>query len=155
MALRWRASSVPLLCLLGIELPYNLLQLLAQQRNINIQIFWMNTSFISSREVRKKYFCIFRFTRWNKWHIQGQNLNYLFIIYNFKRDRFLAIKTSYTIAHYVILMMTLHNVSETTGLRESEISANLDNFITKIFFTILFRKWIPTLCVFISTDKKL
>ena len=51
--------------------------------------------------------------------------------------------------------MTLHNVSETTGLRESEISANLDNFITKIFFTILLRKWIPTLCVFISTDKKL
>ena len=42
--------------------------------------------------------------------IHGRNLNILFIIYNFKCDRFLHFMTSYTIVHYVISMMTLHNV---------------------------------------------
>ena len=53
-----------------------------------IQIFGMNMPLISSREARKCIFlrgfatheiCIFRFTRWNKWHIHSKNPNILYI----------------------------------------------------------------------------
>ena len=51
--------------------------------------------------------------------------------------------TSYTFAHYVILMMPMHNVlcqpkTETTGKGEDKLifSANADYFITKIFLAI-------------------
>ena len=34
-----------------------------------------------------------RLARSNKWHIHEKNLNFLFIIYNFKRDIFIHIHT--------------------------------------------------------------
>ena len=43
-------------------------------------------SFISSSEVNNAYFM-----RSNKWLIYSKILNFLFIIYNFKRDRFFAL----------------------------------------------------------------
>ena len=52
--------------------------------------------------------------------IRSKNLNFLFIIYNFKRDRFLHLMTSNTFAHYVILIMTLHNVQCRHRLRSRE-----------------------------------
>ena len=59
----------------------------------DIQIFGMNMPFISSSEAKNAYFMsgFSRFTRWNKWHIHDKKLNFLFIIYNFKQDRFFAL----------------------------------------------------------------
>ena len=58
-----------------------------------MHIFWVakreNEYFIRCFTTHE--ICIFRFTRWNKWHIHSKNLNFLFIIYNFKQDIFLAL----------------------------------------------------------------
>ena len=73
-------------------------------------------------------------------------MNFLIIKNNFKHDRFFALYDVIHDANYIILMMTLHNVSvgqtETTGagVEKVKISANPDNFMTKIFLAILFRK---------------
>ena len=53
----------------------------------DIQIFGMNMPFISSSEGKNAYF-----TRRNKWHIHSKNLNFLFIIYSFKRGKFFRFK---------------------------------------------------------------
>ena len=45
--------------------------------------------FISSSETKNLYF--FCFTRGSKRHIHDKNLNFIFIIYNFKRGRFFAL----------------------------------------------------------------
>ena len=61
------------------------------------QIFGMNTTFISSSEAKNAYFmkysfsCFMRCNKSLKWHIHEKNLNFLFIIYNFKCDRFFAL----------------------------------------------------------------
>ena len=50
--------------------------------------------FISSSEAKNAYFMKYTFSRFtglNKWHIHSKNLNFLFIICNFKRDRFFAL----------------------------------------------------------------
>ena len=82
---------------------------------VDIHIYVMNMPFLSSSEAKneceatnKIYFS--RFTRRNKWHIHYINLNFLFIIYNFKPGRFLYYMMSYKFAHYIILMVILHNV---------------------------------------------
>ena len=76
--------------------------------------------------------------------ILSKNLNFLFIIYNFKRTRFLH------------LMATLHNVqmmakTETIGAGEEKvkISAIPDNLITKIFFANEYPHF-----VFLSTSEE-
>ena len=42
-----------------------------------------------------------RYMRWNKWHIHSKNLNFLFIVYNFKLNRFLCSKCCHTSSHIV------------------------------------------------------
>ena len=64
-----------------------------------------------------------------------QKLNFLFIIYYFKRDRFL---------HYIhdctwsrcIVCLTATTETKGAGIEKVKISSNPDNFITKIFFVI-------------------
>ena len=56
-----------------------------------IQMFVVNMTFISSREVKKMYiswvpsslmkYTFFHFTRWNKGHIHSKHLNILYILY--------------------------------------------------------------------------
>ena len=69
-----------------------------------------------------------RFTRWNKWHIHSKNFNFLFIIYNFKGDRFFALKESYTFTHYVILMTTLNDVQCRQNWNHRSRSKESENF---------------------------
>ena len=100
------------------------------------------------------------FTIWNKWYILSKNLNFLFIIYNFKRDTFLYFRhmTSYMFAYNVILMMTLHNVPcrpkpETTGA-----SGNLSKFgqfYNQNFPCDLVKRMNIPHFVILSTDKKI
>ena len=55
----------------------------------------MNMPFITSSEAKNAYFMsgeVSRNTRLNKWHIRGKNLNFIFIIYNFKRGRYFCTK---------------------------------------------------------------
>ena len=65
----------------------------------DIKILGMKMPFISSSEVKNAYFIsgkatneiyIFSLHEMNKWHIHSKNLNFLFIIYNVKRDRFFS-----------------------------------------------------------------
>ena len=63
------------------------------------------------------------FMRYNKWHIHDKKIEFSFYYNNFKRDRCFA----------------LYDVkTETTGagVGKVKISANPDNFITKIFLVI-------------------
>ena len=57
-----------------------------------------------------------------KWHIHDKNLNFLFI--KLSVTDFLHYMTSYTFTHYVLLMMTLHNVAcwpkHRSRIRDSE-----------------------------------
>ena len=57
--------------------------------------------FISSSEAKNTYFMsgeatneiyIFSLHEMKKWHIHSKKLNFLFIIYTFKRDRFFCTK---------------------------------------------------------------
>ena len=60
----------------------------------------MNMSFTSSSEAENAYFIIGKDT--NKYDLI--RFYFLFITYNFKRDRFLHNMKSYTFVHYVILI---------------------------------------------------
>ena len=87
--------------------------------------------FISSSEAKNANF------------INGENLNFLFIIYNFKCDRFFVL---YDFIHFRTLRPINDDISEcamsaktkTTGagVEKVKISANPDNFMTKIFLVI-------------------
>ena len=44
-----------------------------------------------SGEATHETYTFSRFTRWKKWNIHDKNLNFLFITYNFKRDRYFAL----------------------------------------------------------------
>ena len=73
-----------------------------------------------------------RFTRWNKIIFIQKILNFLSIIYNFKRDKFFALND-------IIHIHTLRHINlaktETVGAgaEKVKITANPDNLITKIF----------------------
>ena len=71
-----------------------------------------------------------------------KNLNFCFYYTILSVADFLHYMTSYTFAHYVILMMAMSAKTETTGavVEKEKISANHDNFITKIFLAIKLRK---------------
>ena len=85
----------------------------------DIQVFGMNMPFISSSEAKNAYFMsgeatneirrmkytFSRFMRWNKWHIHSKHLNFLLIIYNFKRDRYFALND-------VIHVRTLRHIND-------------------------------------------
>ena len=75
----------------------------------DIQSFGMNMTFISSSEVKYSLFPT------SQDEIDGTFMTKIcifFIIYIFKHNRFLHYNmTSYTIVHYIILMITFFNVS--------------------------------------------
>ena len=115
--------------------------------------------FISSSEAKNTYFMsgeatneiyIFASRDENKWHIHSKNLNFLFIIYHFKRNNFFSLND-------VIHVRTLRHISDDVALctmtvktetekknksrsKKVKISANPGYLITKILLAILLRK---------------
>ena len=76
-------------------------------------------------------------------YIHSKKVNFLFIIYNFKRDRFSAlndvihVRTSRLLNGDVALRsMSAKLKSKGAGVEKVKISANPDKFITKIFLAI-------------------
>ena len=127
-------------------------------------------AFISSRAVKNAYFIssplmkytFSNFMRWNKWHIHSKNFNFLFIIYNFKSDRFFAL---YDVIHVCTLRCIVDDIAlcamstktETTGARVEKvrISANLDYFIKMKFPCDLIKTMnTPALCFCLLIIKK-
>ena len=103
----------------------------------------------------KKY-TFFRFIRWNKFIFMTKNW-FSFLLYTFlKHDKLFCTMNSYMIPHddihdrkwchiYDDLIMCMPSKAETTGagVNKMKISANHNNFITKMFLTIQLLKWIP------------
>ena len=86
--------------------------------------------FISSSEAKNAYFMsarprmsytFSRFTRWNKLHIHDKKNNFLFIIYNLKRDRFFALND-------VIHVRKLRHINDTTQYQKFLLSPKINLF---------------------------